>query len=577
MSELTLSDPVDDTREKLSSELELLKNRFELGNADIALVHELVSVANRAGKCRDLIGWLAQHHSLSNTGLLAIISLLIDIDELAKARQVVDDAISLHSIYGDYLFHFSEYLIAQKQYVKSCQIMEWLCLYRRDDLKLHRMYLKTLYRLGDYKTHHLLSKQFNERFETELEFMLEDIRARIYRPHITRSDIHASKRDWAAQVRPLIPEAERPLPRKTNKVRVALVGEFLHPMFIEPLLRHYDRDAIDIEVFTNDERIQHIWDGESHPLPADDLEGVARKMRALNIDILIEMTARINELTLMSHRPAPLQGGWIGTNITQAFGFSDFVIADSVIIPIEERSDWSEQIVDLPVWAPFMFYDQVPDVEPCPSDKNGFITFGVCQRAMKYNDTFIGVWARLLAESPHSRLVLKDQSFADLQARNRMLKRCTLQGIDVSRLELEPGTPHPEYYDYYHRIDVSLDTFPHGGGILTAESLWMGVPVVTLTGDRFNSRLAHSYLDAIGAQDWVTQTPEAYIEKAIELADDIESRQRFREESRAKLQDSPIMQHETFARHWERTMQSLHQQHLKACEGLLKKNINPLS
>ena len=147
-----------------------------------------------------------------------------------------------------------------------------------------------------------------------------------------------------------------------------------------------------------------------------------------------------------------------------------------------------------------------------------------------------------------------------------MLGRCRNQGIDTQRLTLEPGTAHPEYYEYYHGIDVSLDTFPYGGGILTAESLWMGVPVVTLSGDRFNARLAHTYLSCVGHEEWVTQTQEAYIQKAIDVAGDIEMRRRFRTESRTQMRRSNIMQHEAFARSFEEAMLSLHEQHLAACE-----------
>jgi predicted O-linked N-acetylglucosamine transferase (SPINDLY family) len=543
-----------------------LKKEFDQGSAQISLVHDLVCAAGSIGQTRELIAWMVQNHGSSTTGLLAIISLLLDMGDKATAEQVVGDAISVHAMYGDYLFHFAEFLVSKKEYMKSCIIMHWLCSSRPEDKELHRLLVKTLYRLGDYQAHHTLSQLCAERFSNEFEFGLEDIRAQVYRPDISRQTLHQMRREWASHVSSKIPESVRPLPRQTNKLRVALVGEYIHPMFLEPLLRHYDRDKIALEVYTNDSRIEKIWDGQARPLPVDDLENLAVQMRALQVDIVIEMTARINELKLLSHRPAPLQGGWITTNLTQPFSFSDFVIADPVIIPLSQRSDWSEQIVDLPVWAPFTFYDGVPDVKPCPSESNGFITFGACQRAMKFNDNFLGVWAKLLQEVSGSRLVLKDQSFSDPMACVAMLSRCRNQGIDTDRLTLEPGTAHPEYYEYYHGIDVSLDTSPYGGGILTAESLWMGVPVVTLSGDRFNARLAHTYLSAVGHEEWVTNTQEAYIQKVIDVAHDIGTRRRFRTESRAQMQRSSIMQYEAFARSFEVAMLSLHEQHLAACE-----------
>lgn len=549
-------------RQEALENFQILKEKFNQGAAQIPLVHDLVCAANQSGQTRELIAWMAQNHGSSSAGLLTIISLLIDSAEQDTAKQVVCDALSVHAMYGDYLFHFAEFLVAKKQYTKSCMIMQWLRAYRPEDRKLHRLLVKTLYRLGDYEAHHKVSQTCANQFDDELEFELEDIRAQVYRPEITREELHQMRRDWVLKVGSELTEKTRPLPRKTDKLRIALVGEYLHPMFIEPLLRHYNRDKIELEVYTNDSRIEEIWDGQARPMPLDDLEALAADMRSLQVDIVIEMTARINELKLLSYRPAPLQGGWITTNLTQPFPFSDFVLADPVIIPEAQRDDWSEQVVDLPVWAPFTFYRHVPAVQPCPSDNNGFITFGACQRAMKFNDAFLKIWATILGRVPKSRLVLKDQSFSDPMACDAMLKRCGGQGIDRSRLTLEPGTPHPEYYDYYHSIDVSLDTAPYGGGILTAESLWMGVPVVTLTGDRFNSRLAHTYLCAVGHEEWVTHTEEAYIQKAIDVALDIETRRKFRNASRQELLSSSIMQHEAFARSWEEAMFALHQEHL---------------
>ena len=183
---------------------------------------------------------------------------------------------------------------------------------------------------------------------------------------------------------------------------------------------------------------------------------------------------------------------------------------------------------------------------------------------MKFNDETIRLWAKILSRLPQSRLVLKDQSFSDPVAAQIMRERCRKLGIHPEALALEPGTPHPEYYEYYHQVDVSLDTYPYGGGILTAESIWMGVPVVTLSGDRFSGRLAQTYLAAIGADDWVTFSADAYVEKAVQLGSDIHTRCQFRDESRQRMQQSPIMQHHDYARKWSEAIWGLHQTYLES-------------
>ncbi len=548
------SEPLDSPDSSPSLRMSQLQVAFGRDGFDLSDAHELVCLAHQAHKSEFLVEWLAKNHGSMGLGVLSIISALLNLKRCEMAQQCVDDAVSFNRLYGDYLFHFADFLVSQHQYVKACYLFEWLADYRADDKTLYLKWSKVAYRAGNQSLYEKVCCLAQAKFPDAPEFELSRIRAAIYDPNITREEIHCASREWASKNFKAVKTCVANKTRIDARPRVGFMGDYIHPMFLGPLLAFHESSKIEIELITNDARASQLWSGPIHPLDITKPERAASRLRELELDVLIEMTGRYDELNLMATRPARFQGSWIATNLTQGPWFSDFVLADPILIPESDRDDWSEKIIDMPVWAPFKFYSQTADIGECPSDVNGYVTFGACQRAMKFNDHLLSLWAELLSEVPRSRLVLKDQSFADPWVCEVMLERCLRSGISSECISLEEGTPHPAYYDYYNTIDVSLDTYPYGGGILTAESLWMGVPVVTLVGDRFNSRLAASYLGALGREEWITRNRRDYISTAKYLAHSPGVRQDFRQSAREEMQASSIMDYAAFARAWEKSI-----------------------
>src|SRR5262249_9454792 len=158
-----------------------------------------------------------------------------------------------------------------------------------------------------------------------------------------------------------------------------------------------------------------------------------------------------------------------------------------------------------------------PTAPPCL--KNGVITFGSFNNPAKISAETCDVWARLLARLANARLLLKGKPFADDATGERFVARFAEGGIARARIQLVAWLPNAAaHLALYERIDVALDPFPYNGTTTTCEALWMGVPVVTLQGDRHSTRVGASLLTQGGLTDWIAESADDYVETALALA-----------------------------------------------------------
>jgi predicted O-linked N-acetylglucosamine transferase (SPINDLY family) len=159
-------------------------------------------------------------------------------------------------------------------------------------------------------------------------------------------------------------------------------------------------------------------------------------------------------------------------------------------------------------------------VEP-PCLNRPEVTLGCFGSGGKINRTLIELWSRLLHHVPNAVLRLQNGQLEREDNRRFMVDRFRQFGIARERLILEKGVARHKLLDAYNEVDISLDTWPYCGGNTIAESFWMGVPVVTLKGDRFGSRYGASLVTAGGCADLIAESPEEYIEITAKLAADL--------------------------------------------------------
>lgn len=287
---------------------------------------------------------------------------------------------------------------------------------------------------------------------------------------------------------------------------------------------------------------------------ADDLAMIA-KIREDEIDILVDLAgySRLNRVGVFLRRPAPIQAtGW---GHAQGMGLDtmDYLFADEWTIPASHAPYYREQIVRLPCIIAYGAPEYAHELPSCPQTMNGYITFGSLNRMLKLNSAVLDMWAGVLARVPESRLLIKDRDFDRSQNREWVTEGLVKRGVESYRIAFEGQTTHVEHLLAYGRVDIVLDTWPHGGGLTGMEGAFMGCPPVTLVGEKVPSRLGLSLLQCLERSatnpgipfvEWfAADTPEAYIDKAVAWAERKEDQVRVRQQMRAIMVKAAPMQH----------------------------------
>jgi protein O-GlcNAc transferase len=191
--------------------------------------------------------------------------------------------------------------------------------------------------------------------------------------------------------------------------------------------------------------------------------------------------------------------------------------------------------------------------------------FGSFNNPAKLSAATLDAWARLLSQLPQARLLLKGKPFADAAARELFVQRFGERGVSAERLELIGWLPGAgAHLSAYRRVDVALDPFPYNGTTTTCEALWMGVPVVTLRGDRHAGRVGASLLTQIGLMDLITSSVDEYVETAVALARDPARLAALRQSLRPRMASSPLCDSRAFARKMEAAFRTMWQRWCEA-------------
>ena len=289
-------------------------------------------------------------------------------------------------------------------------------------------------------------------------------------------------------------------------------------------------------------------------------ESLAKKIHGDGIDILIDLSGHSphNRLPMFSWKPAPVQATWLDYFATTGVEAIDYLIADPWSVPEVEEAHFTEKVWRLPeTRLCFTPPDTEVTVSKLPALENGYITFGCFNNLTKMNNHVVALWARLLTLVPNSRLFLKAGQLKEQSVQQQVIKRFATHGVNAAQLILEGPDPREIYLAAYQRVDISLDPFPFTGATTSAETLWMGVPVLTLAGDRFVSRQGVSLLMNAGLSDWIASDAEDYIARAITKAGDPQSLATLRNQLRQQVLISPIFDAPRFARHFEAALRGM--------------------
>ncbi|XP_021858332.1 probable UDP-N-acetylglucosamine--peptide N-acetylglucosaminyltransferase SPINDLY [Spinacia oleracea] len=275
-----------------------------------------------------------------------------------------------------------------------------------------------------------------------------------------------------------------------------------------------------------------------------DEKKVAQMVREDKVDIFVELTGHTanNKLGTMACRPAPLQVTWIGYPNTTGLPTIDYRITDTLADPPDTKQKHVEELVRLP--DSFLCYTPSPEAGPvsaAPALNNGFVTFGSFNNLAKITPKVLQVWARILCAVANSRLVVKCKPFCCDSIRHKFLSTLEQLGVDPVRVDLLPLILlNHDHLQAYALMDISLDTFPYAGTTTTCESLYMGVPCVTMAGSVHAHNVGVSLLSKVGLDNLVAKTEDQYVELAIQLASDVTALSNLRMTLRDLMVKSPV-------------------------------------
>lgn len=351
-----------------------------------------------------------------------------------------------------------------------------------------------------------------------------------------------------------------------ERIRVGYVSADFrrHPVtcFVEPILGHHDRQHVEVFCYANVGRPDPVTErlqGQARwrdifPLHDDDAAELIRKDQ---IDILVDLSGHTQgtRLPLFARGPAPVQATYLGYPNTTGLAAMGYRITDEVSDPAGEEQFYAEKLERLP--HGFLCYQPAVEVAAAsapPCAANGFVTFGSFNNPAKMSDAVVRLWVEILTELPDARLRLKYKALDDPAVRDLVLARFERQGLAKpgSRLQLTGFMARPEdHFSAYDQVDIGLDTFPYNGTTTTFEALWMGVPVITLEGDRHAGRVGTSILTHAGLPELIARQENEYVAKAVGLARDGERLSTMRRKLRRQLKNSPLMDGASFCRKLE--------------------------
>lgn len=350
-----------------------------------------------------------------------------------------------------------------------------------------------------------------------------------------------------------------------QRLKVGFVSGDLshHPVgyFTESLLAQLDPTRIELIAYPTqpkeDDFTSRIKPSFSqwHSLVGLSDQAAAQLIHADGAHVLMDLSGHTahSRLPMFAWKPAPIQVTWLGLPTTTGISEIDYVLGDPIATPLQDANHFSEQIWQLPeTYICLSIPETALEVNALPALENGFVTFASFNNLAKMNDATVALWAHTLAAIPASRLLLKAHQLKDAAVVNTTLQRFAAQGIAAQRLILEgPTTLRADHLTTYHRADIALDPFPYPGVTTSAEALWMGIPVLSMQGDRFMSRTAASIAHNAGLPDWIAASEDDYVAKAAHFASDLPKLATLRAGLREQVRTSPLFDAPRFARHFE--------------------------
>jgi protein O-GlcNAc transferase len=360
-------------------------------------------------------------------------------------------------------------------------------------------------------------------------------------------------------------------PRQPGRFRIGYLSAWFkfHPVgrYSLPVIKNLNRDSFEVYCYHsgqyNDSITKRFREVTDHWRDISDLDDNQAEVviRTDDLDVLIELDGHTggNRLAVVARKPARRIATWLGYPNTTGVRAVDYRIVDLLTDPepfsgplhVERLFRLASPCAVFPVPSPS------PPVSVSPVLTNGFVTFGAFGQIPKHSDAAVDAISRVVLSLPDSRLVVRASVCLDMTVRDAVIKRFVSRGIMANRIDCGGVRNNQEYLSHHGLVDIMLDFFPYNGFTTTCESLWMGVPMVTLQGGTHRERVGSSLLTAAGYPELIAVNVEGYVNVARALAQDVPRLAKMRTEMRSVLVNSPLMDVPRFMRKFETMLLSI--------------------
>jgi len=394
-----------------------------------------------------------------------------------------------------------------------------------------------------------------------------------YDPTAIAADLNSAHEGWNSRhPSPRLPHTNVPEPGRRLRLgfvspdlRDHVVGRALLPSF-----RRFDPDRFELYCYGNtvEDPVGAEFRARCHgwrELGTKTAAQLAETIAADGVDILIDLALHTsdNRLDVFALKPAPLQISWLGYPESSGVATMDYRLTDAWLEPPSgnQLAHPQEKAALLPdCWTCYEPPTGYPEVNALPSAAGKPFTFGSFNNNCKINGAVLDAWAQLLLATPGSRLQLLAKQGGH---RRRFADEFARRGVDAARILFADYLPASADLSQgallarYHDIDVALDTFPYGGMTTTLDALWMGVPVVSLVGERNLGRAGLSLLSNVGLAELAASDVVGYVDAAVRLAGDQVRLAALRASLRERMRSSPLLDAEGYTRKVEQAFRDM--------------------
>ena len=294
--------------------------------------------------------------------------------------------------------------------------------------------------------------------------------------------------------------------------------------FLKTVLLNYDKNKFEVILILNNskedkstENFRNLVDETINISKLSNVDAV-NQVRELKLNIIVDLMGYTStqRIELFKNRMAKTQVIWMGYCNTTGLENMDYIISDPNLIHKDEEKFYSEKVIYLPnIWNTHCGFDFERKENPPPFVNNKYFTFGSFNNFDKINPEVVSTWSKILKKVNNSKLLLKTSS--KRLATKRLEELFKKKGVLESVKFIDRAEKFNDHLDNYNLIDIALDTFPYNGVTTSFEAIWMGVPVLTMSGYNFNSRCGESINKNLNMEQLIAKDEDDYIQKIVNL------------------------------------------------------------